>query len=62
MMPKGLQIEPMADAAGIPPRSLQEWLELGFHHRDWFLSDADLANVREHPRFQALIEQTTPPA
>ena len=41
---------------------LERAIELGFHHRDWFLSDADLANVRGHPRFQSLIAQTTPPA
>ena len=40
---------------------LERAVELGFHHRDWFLSDADLENVRDHPRFQALIELTTRP-
>jgi serine/threonine protein kinase/tetratricopeptide (TPR) repeat protein len=32
-------------------------IELGFLHKEWYLSDSDLANIREHPRFKKLIEE-----
>jgi serine/threonine protein kinase/Flp pilus assembly protein TadD len=41
---------------------LERAIELGFLHREWYLSDSDLANVRDHPRFQALIAEKLPPA
>ena len=34
---------------------LERAIELGFIQKEWYLSDSDLANVREHPRFKALI-------
>jgi adenylate cyclase len=36
---------------------LERAIELGFLHREWYLTDSDLANVRGTPRFQALIEK-----
>jgi serine/threonine protein kinase/Tfp pilus assembly protein PilF len=39
---------------------LERAIELGFLHREWYLSDSDLANVRSHPRFQALMEKFSP--
>ena len=30
-------------------------LDLGFLHREWYLTDSDLANVRDLPRFRELI-------
>lgn len=38
---------------------LERAVELGFHHRDWLLNDPDLSAVHDHPRFQALLQQTT---
>lgn len=35
---------------------LERAMELGFHHRDWLLTDPDLTNVWNHPRFKALLE------
>jgi serine/threonine protein kinase/Flp pilus assembly protein TadD len=34
---------------------LERAIELGFIQKEWYLSDSDLANIREHPRFKALI-------
>jgi serine/threonine protein kinase/tetratricopeptide (TPR) repeat protein len=39
---------------------LERAIELGFLHRAWYLTDSDLANVRGHPRFQALIAEKIP--
>ena len=36
---------------------LERAMELGFHHRDWVMSDSDLAGVRAHPRFKDLVAQ-----
>ena len=36
---------------------LERAIELGFLNRAWYLTDSDLANVRAHPRFQALIAE-----
>jgi tetratricopeptide (TPR) repeat protein len=32
-------------------------LDLGFLHKEWYLSDSDLANIREHPRFKQAIAE-----
>lgn len=32
-------------------------LDLGFLHKEWYLTDSDLANVRDLPRFQQLIAE-----
>jgi hypothetical protein len=39
---------------------LERAIELGFLQRAWYLTDSDLANVRGHPRFQALIAEKIP--
>ncbi|MGK2962293.1 MAG: protein kinase domain-containing protein [Gemmatimonadaceae bacterium] len=39
---------------------LERAMELGFHHRDWVMSDSDLESVRAHPRFQSLVTQFMP--
>ncbi len=36
---------------------LERAMELGFHHRDWIMSDSDLAAIRGHPRFNELAAQ-----
>lgn len=36
---------------------LERAMELGFHHRDWVMSDSDLAAVRAHPRFKEMAQQ-----
>ncbi|MEO5589251.1 MAG: adenylate/guanylate cyclase domain-containing protein, partial [Gemmatimonadaceae bacterium] len=36
---------------------LERAMELGFHHRDWVMSDSDLAVVRAHPRFQEMASR-----
>lgn len=35
-------------------------LDLGFQHKEWYLTDSDLANARSHPRFNQLIEEHFP--
>jgi hypothetical protein len=36
---------------------LEEWLKLADRHaRRWFLIDADLVSLRQHPRYQVLQE------
>jgi serine/threonine protein kinase/tetratricopeptide (TPR) repeat protein len=40
---------------------LERAMELGFHHRDWIMSDSDLASVRAHPRFKDLVSQFMSP-
>ena len=32
-------------------------LELGFLHREWYLTDSDLANIRENPRFKQIMAE-----
>jgi len=34
---------------------LEHAVELGFAHRDWLEHDSDLANLRDHPRFRAVL-------
>lgn len=36
---------------------LERAMELGFHHRDWVMSDSDLEAVRAHPRFKEMVAQ-----
>ena len=36
---------------------LQEAINSGFGHRDWIEQDPDLDSLREHPRFQELVNQ-----
>ena len=38
---------------------LERAMELGFHHSEWLLTDPDLGNVRDHPRFQELLKKVT---
>jgi len=52
----------LAGRAELAIDHLERAVELGFHHRDWLLTDPDLANVRDHPRFQVLVAEKTPPA
>ncbi len=35
---------------------LEEAIRCGFTNREWFEKDPDLASLRDHPRFQALLE------
>jgi TolB-like protein/Flp pilus assembly protein TadD len=35
-------------------------LELGFLHKEWYLTDSDLENIRELPRFKQLIAEKFP--
>jgi serine/threonine protein kinase/Flp pilus assembly protein TadD len=35
-------------------------LDLGFLHKEWYLTDSDLANVRDLPRFRQLIAEKFP--
>jgi hypothetical protein len=30
-------------------------LDLGFLHKEWYMTDSDLANIRDLPRFRELI-------
>jgi serine/threonine protein kinase/Flp pilus assembly protein TadD len=40
---------------------VEKALDLGFLHKEWYLTDSDLANVRENPRFRrALAEKFDP--
>lgn len=32
-------------------------LDVGFLHKEWYLTDSDLANIRDLPRFRAAIEE-----
>lgn len=32
-------------------------LDVGFLHKEWYLTDSDLANIRDLPRFKAAIEE-----
>jgi tetratricopeptide (TPR) repeat protein len=34
---------------------LEDAIQVGFGNRDWIANDPDLASLRDHPRFQALI-------
>ena len=34
---------------------LEQSIELGFFHPEWFVSDSDLANLRGNPRFEVLV-------
>jgi adenylate cyclase len=47
--------------AGRPEEAIdfvEKALDLGFLHKEWYLTDSDLANIRENPRFkQALAEK-----
>jgi Flp pilus assembly protein TadD len=38
---------------------LERSVEHGYGYRSWFENDADLASLREHPRFQALLNKMT---
>jgi len=35
-------------------------LDLGFLHKEWYLTDSDLANIRDLPRFRQLIAEKFP--
>ena len=35
-------------------------LELGFLHKEWYLTDSDLANIRDLPRFREAIAAKFP--
>jgi serine/threonine protein kinase/tetratricopeptide (TPR) repeat protein len=37
-------------------------LDLGFLHKEWYLTDSDLANIRDLPRFKQLIAEKFPEA
>jgi serine/threonine protein kinase/Flp pilus assembly protein TadD len=39
---------------------IERAIELGFLHKEWYLSDSDLANIRDHPRFRKLIAEKFP--
>lgn len=39
---------------------VEKALELGFLHREWYLTDSDLENVRTHPRFNELMAKKFP--
>jgi len=48
----------MGTAPYISPEQLQGLaVEAGAHDVSWFLQDSDLDNLRDDPRFDALIEQ-----
>jgi adenylate cyclase len=34
---------------------MKKALDLGFLHREWYLTDSDLENVRRDPRFEQLM-------
>jgi adenylate cyclase len=36
---------------------VEKSLTLGFLHREWYLTDSDLENIRDHPRFHELMTQ-----
>jgi adenylate cyclase len=36
---------------------IERALDLGFLHKEWYLTDSDLANVRDLPRFRQLIAE-----
>jgi adenylate cyclase len=36
---------------------VEQALDLGFLHKEWYLTDSDLENVRALPRFNQLIEE-----
>ena len=36
---------------------LERAVHLGLHNTHWLLNDPDIASVREHPRFQAVLKQ-----
>jgi serine/threonine protein kinase/Flp pilus assembly protein TadD len=39
---------------------LEQSIELGFFHPEWFVSDSDLANLRGNPRFEGLVAGQRP--
>ena len=41
---------------------MERAIELGFLHREWYLTDSDLANIRENPRFNQIMSEKFPEA
>jgi adenylate cyclase len=41
---------------------VEKALDLGFLHREWYLTDSDLENIRDHPRFKELMTKKFPDA
>jgi serine/threonine protein kinase/Flp pilus assembly protein TadD len=41
---------------------VEKALDLGFLHREWYLTDSDLENVRSYPRFHELMARKFPDA
>lgn len=39
---------------------MERAIELGFLHREWYLTDSDLANIREDPRFNRIMAEKFP--
>jgi TolB-like protein/Flp pilus assembly protein TadD len=39
---------------------VEKALDLGFLHREWYLTDSDLENIRRHPRFDELMAAKFP--
>ena len=39
---------------------VEKALDLGFLHREWYLTDSDLENIRGHPRFNQLMSKKFP--
>ncbi len=36
---------------------MERAIELGFLHREWYLTDSDLGNIRENPRFKEIMAE-----
>jgi serine/threonine protein kinase/tetratricopeptide (TPR) repeat protein len=36
---------------------MERAIELGFLHREWYMSDSDLANIRDNPRFKQIMSE-----
>jgi hypothetical protein len=41
-------------------RSLRQAVELGYRDLDWMQQDPDLEGLKQHPAFQALLQELKP--
>ena len=54
---RGINCWIRVDMDGAQSETLDEAITFGMGQKEWFEHDSDLDPVREHPRFQALLER-----